>query len=131
MPTPPTHEHDEVLMLQPLPECLAPTPTACAAHQAEYREFLPTTRLPQAGELVVIEGGHVNWLVILDETRPVTEENTQIMTAGRLGYEHCEGTDWATARPVDPHDPNLEEEDATYLPAAHRLLIDHANTTGA
>jgi hypothetical protein len=128
---PATHEHGQSLTLQPLPACLAPTPAECARFLEEYREFFPTTRLPDAGEPVVLEGGHVNWLLILDENRPVTEENTLIMVAGCLGPEFCQGTDWGSAGAVDPDAAELDAEDADYLTAARRLLIDLANTTGA
>jgi hypothetical protein len=113
---------------RPLPAPLEPTPEECAAHQAQYQDYLPTTRLPRAGDTVVIDLGHVMWLVILDEARPVTQDNSLIMSAGRLDADHGHAVDWEKAAPVDPDDVNLEDEDAAALPRVRDLLIDRANT---
>lgn len=116
---------------QPLPERLAPTPAECAAHLEEYQEYLPAARLPRAGDAVVIDLGHVMWLVILDQTRPVTEDNSLIMSAGMLGPDRCQRVDWESAGPVDPEDVNLEDEDAAALPRVRARLIERASTTGS
>jgi hypothetical protein len=128
MPTPTdTHEHGDRLAAQPLPACLAPTAAQRAAHLEEYRDILPTARLPHAGDDVVIDLGHVMWLIILDDTRPVTQDNSLIMSAGRLAAAPCGEVEWSHAYGVDPDDPNLEPEDAAALPTVHTALIARAN----
>jgi hypothetical protein len=129
--TPAPHEHVEGLFLTPLPECLAPTAAEAAEYLAGSPDFLPSDRLPRAGEPVVLEGAHVHWLMVLDHAHPVTEANTVLMTAPRLGRDHCQGADWANAGGVDPADFGPDEEDVAYLPDAYRLLIGHANAARA
>lgn len=120
------HAHEEALALQPLPACLAPTPAQVARHEKEW-EHLPAARLPRTGEPVVFELGHVTWLVVLDSARPVTDENSLLMSAGRLVTGACGDVEWNRAHGVDPEDPNLEPEDAAALPTVRDLLIAHAN----
>ena len=123
-----THEHEDTLALQPLPECLAPTGEQAYIHACEW-VHLRAARLPHAGEQVVIDLGHVMWLAILDEQRPVTTDNSLLMAAGRLITGPCGKVDWHHAYGVDPEDPNLAPEDAAALPIALSLLIAHANET--
>lgn len=129
MPTPTdTHDHGDSLAPQPLPACLAPTAAQRAAHLEDYQDIVPTARLPHAGDDVVIGLGHVMWLIILDDTRPVTQDNSLIISAGRRIAEPCDEVEWSQAYGVDPNDPNLEPEDATALPTVHAALIARANT---
>lgn len=123
-----THQHEDTLALQPLPACLAPTREQADTHADEW-EHLPNARLPRTGEQVVIDLGHVIWLAILDEQRPVTADNSLLMAAGRRITGPCGQVDWHHAYGVDPEDPNLEPEDAAALPIALSLLIAHANET--
>ena len=122
----PAHDHAVTLALQPLPTCLAPSRDQSATHEKEWRH-LPAARLPHAGEHVVIDLGHVMWLAILDGARPVTKDNSLIMSAGRRTTGPCGDVDWHHAYAIDPEDPNLEPEDAAALPTVRELLIAHAN----
>lgn len=122
----PAHDHRDTLTLQPLPACLAPSTAQSATHEAEW-EHLPTARLPRTGQHVVIDLGHVMWLAILDETRPVTPDNSMILSAGMREADPCGAVDWHYTYAVEPEDPNLEPEDAAALPTVRALLIAHAN----
>lgn len=126
-PTAP-HAHEDILALQPLPACLAPTGDQADTHACEW-EHLPNARLPRAGEHVVIDLGHVMWLAVFDEQAPVTKDNSLFMAAGRRTTGPCGQVDWHQAYGVDTDDPNLEPEDAAALPAAIDLLIASANAT--
>ena len=123
----PTHDHEDRLVVRPLPACLAPTPAESDEHAQDYRPYIPAARLPREGEPVVFEGGHVTWLVVRDDVRPVTDENSILFSAGRLVTGECGDVQWSQAYGVDPQDPNLEEEDAAALPEVRDLLIAHAN----
>ncbi|WP_034270848.1 hypothetical protein [Actinospica robiniae] len=130
MTVPIAHAHEEALALQPLPACLAPSPTQAATFLQEFGPYIPTARLPRTGEPVVFEGGHVTWLAILDDTRPVTKDNSLLMSAGRLTTGPCGDVEWSRTYGVEPEDPNLEPEDAATLPTVRDLLIAHANADG-
>ena len=123
----PAHDHPDTPALQPLPACLAPNRDQSATHENEWAH-LPAARLPHTGEHVVIDLGHVMWLAILDGARPVTQDNSLIMSAGRRTTGPCGEVDWHHAYAIDPEDPNLEPEDAAALPTVRELLIAHANT---
>jgi hypothetical protein len=113
--------------IQPLPAAYAPTPEQESGFLVEYGEYLTTARLPKAGEHVVIDLAYVSWLAITGDTRPVTEENSILITAPlRLGDT---GVIWPDTIAVDARDPNLEPEDGWFLPKVHAALIAHANTT--
>lgn len=128
MTEPTAHAHEEALTLRPLPACLAPSPAQAATFLQEFGPYLPNARLPRTGEPVIFEGGHVTWLVILNDARPVTEGNSLLMSAGRLSTGTCGDVEWNRPYGVEPEDPNLEPEDAATLPAVRDLLIAHANT---
>jgi hypothetical protein len=113
--------------IQPLPAAYAPTPEQDAGFLAEYRDHVPSARLPVAGETVVIDLAYVTWLAITDEARPVTAENSTLITAP-LRYGDA-GVIWESASPVDAYDRNLEPEDGSFLPKVHAALINHANAT--
>jgi hypothetical protein len=121
-----THAHEDTLAPQPLPTCLAPTGDQTNRHAKEW-EHLPAAQLPQAGQPVVIDLGHVLWLVALSETRPLTRDSTLLMGAGRRITGPCGDVDWHGTYPIDPDDPNLEPEDAAALPTICDLLIAHLN----
>jgi hypothetical protein len=123
----PNHDHGNTLAARPLPAHLAPTAAQRAAHLEEYRDVVPTAWLPHAGDDVVIALGHVMWLIILDGARPVTQDNSLIMSAGQRIAEPCDEVEWGCAYGVDPNDPNLEPEDAAALPMVHAALIARAN----
>lgn len=116
------HEHIQALILQPLPDCLAPGPDQRAAFAADY----PTYPIPKPGDLVIIEDGYVTWLIPLDDARPLTAENTLLAGAPLAGGAGCHGAEWAGALPVDPDDECLDPDITASLQEARRLLIEDA-----
>lgn len=116
------HDHIQGLTLQPLPACLAPDPAQRAAFAADY----PTCPIPQPGDAVILDGGHVTWLIPLNDSLMPTGQNTLLGGAPMAGRDCCRGAEWGNASPADPDDECLDADVIASLREARRLLIEDA-----
>lgn len=115
----PHESHPEGLNVLPLPACLAPSDAARAARADLH--------LPHPGDPVVLSGGTVLFLQVLDPGQTATADNTQLWGAGMRGHGSCEGADWEhDLDALDPDELGLEEGDPQRLRAAWDLLARDA-----
>jgi hypothetical protein len=122
MPDAPSRGYDQGLYIQPLPTRLAPTDTD--------RDNLPELTLPHAAEAVVIERGHVMWLVLLDaQATWITKDTSQLWGTALIGRDGRDGARWNPESPghLDPTCLIHTVEDAEAILFAWTLLIDLAN----
>jgi hypothetical protein len=114
------HTHVDEMRLQPLPECLAPSPEQRARLEADD---IP---VPQVGEPVVFEEGRVSFLIPDDPARPMEKHNTLLICVGRRGEGCCEGADWDHFETVNPWDLEMEESSVISVGRARLLFLRHA-----
>ena len=119
------HTHVDEMRLQPLPECLAPTPEERARLEADN---IP---VPQVGDPVVFEEGRVSWLIADDPTRPMEKHNTLLICAYRRGKGGCDGANWDSVEAVSPWDLEMEESSVVSVGRARLLFLRHAKATAA
>jgi len=122
MPDTPARGYDQGLYIQPLPTRLAPTTTD--------RDNLPELTLPHAAEAVVIDRGHVMWLVLLDaEAAWITRDTSQLWGTALIGPDGRDGARWNPESPghLDPTCLIHTVEDTEAIQFAWTLLIDLAN----
>jgi hypothetical protein len=117
------HTHVDEMKLQPLPECLAPSPEQRARLEADD---IP---VPQVGEMVVFEENRVSWLIPNDPTRPMEKRNTLLICAARRGQGCCDGADWDKVEAVSPWDLEMEESSVVSVGRARLLFLRHAKAT--
>ena len=119
------HTHVDEMRLQPLPECLAPTPEQRAALEADN---IP---VPQVGEMVVFEENRVSFLIPDDPNLPMEKHNTLLICAYRRGEHGCEGADWDHIESVNPWDLEMEESSVISVGKARLLFLRHAKAAAA
>lgn len=116
--------HPQGIRLQPLPACLAPDDAARREH--------PELSLPRPGDTVVIDGGMIHFLQIIDPAQPVSAANSILWAAGMRGYDQCDGADWhSDLSPLDDQFPGLEVGGPQRIRARWAALIEHCAASRA